>query len=84
LEQRALVEATDFSPAKPLVVAVIPAYNEERFIASVVITALSYADAVIVVDDGSTDRTASLARVWLPDALSSQAPVSARMNSTLL
>jgi diguanylate cyclase (GGDEF)-like protein len=34
LEQRVLVEATDFSPAKPLVVAVIPAYNEERFIAS--------------------------------------------------
>lgn len=63
MEQRVLVEATDFSPAKPLVVAVIPAYNEERFIASVVITALSYADAVIVVDDGSTDRTASLARV---------------------
>lgn len=44
------------------IVAVIPAYNEERFIASVVITARQYADEVIVVDDGSADRTAFLAR----------------------
>lgn len=43
------------------VVAVIPAYNEERFVASVVINARQYADIVIVVDDGSTDRTAFLA-----------------------
>lgn len=39
------------------VVAVIPAYNEERFIASVVFSALENADVVLVVDDGSTDRT---------------------------
>lgn len=47
--------------AAPVVVAVIPAYNEERFIASVILTALQYADRVIVVDDGSTDRTARVA-----------------------
>jgi glycosyltransferase involved in cell wall biosynthesis len=45
------------------VVAVIPAFNEERFIASVVITALQYAQHVIVVDDGSADRTAHIARI---------------------
>jgi glycosyltransferase involved in cell wall biosynthesis len=43
------------------IVAVIPSFNEERFIASVVIKARHYADHVIVVDDGSTDRTAELA-----------------------
>lgn len=43
-------------------VAVIPAHDEERFIGSVVIGARQYADAVIVVDDGSSDRTAMVAR----------------------
>jgi glycosyltransferase involved in cell wall biosynthesis len=42
-------------------VAVIPAYNEERFIGSVVLGARRYADRVIVVDDGSTDATAEVA-----------------------
>lgn len=42
-------------------VAVIPAHNEERFIGSVVLAARQSVDHVIVVDDGSTDRTASLA-----------------------
>jgi glycosyltransferase involved in cell wall biosynthesis len=40
---------------------VIPAYNEERFIGSVVLKARQYAKSVIVVDDGSTDGTAALA-----------------------
>lgn len=44
------------------VVAVIPAYNEERFIGSVVLTTLGYASTVIVVDDGSSDRTAEVAK----------------------
>jgi glycosyltransferase involved in cell wall biosynthesis len=47
--------------ARPRVVAIIPAYNEERFIGSVVLKALQYADAVIVVDDGSTDGTGAIA-----------------------
>ena len=46
---------------EPRIVAVIPAFNEERFIASVVLTALNHASVVIVVDDGSSDRTADLA-----------------------
>jgi glycosyltransferase involved in cell wall biosynthesis len=46
----------------PQVVAVIPAHNEERFIGSVVLKAQKYAVAVIVVDDGSTDATAEVAR----------------------
>ncbi|MCY0878500.1 MAG: glycosyltransferase family 2 protein [Firmicutes bacterium] len=43
------------------VVAVIPAFNEERFIGSVVLAAKKYCNLVIVVDDGSSDRTADLA-----------------------
>lgn len=48
---------------EPSVVAVIPAYNEERFIGSVVLATLNYVQRVIVVDDGSSDRTAQLARM---------------------
>jgi glycosyltransferase involved in cell wall biosynthesis len=43
------------------IVAIIPAYNEERYIGSVVLKAREYADVVLVVDDGSADRTAAIA-----------------------
>jgi glycosyltransferase involved in cell wall biosynthesis len=44
-------------------VVVIPAFNEERFIGSVVIQARKHAATVIVVDDGSQDDTAEIAEV---------------------
>jgi glycosyltransferase involved in cell wall biosynthesis len=44
------------------IVAVIPAYNEERYIGSVVLKVRRYVDAVIVVDDGSVDSTAEIAQ----------------------
>ena len=44
------------------VIVVIPAHDEERFIASVVFQALPIAERVIVVDDGSSDRTAAMAQ----------------------
>jgi glycosyltransferase involved in cell wall biosynthesis len=40
---------------------ILPAYNEEMSIGSVVLLASSYADRVIVIDDGSSDRTAEVA-----------------------
>lgn len=43
------------------ILAIIPAFNEDRFIGSVVLKARRYVDQVIVVDDGSTDETASIA-----------------------
>jgi glycosyltransferase involved in cell wall biosynthesis len=43
-------------------VIVIPAYNEEATVAQVVRDAVRVADAVVVVDDGSRDRTSALAR----------------------
>lgn len=43
-------------------VALIPAYNEERFIGSLVLAVRAYVDQVIVVDDGSRDKTVEIAR----------------------
>ncbi len=44
------------------VVALIPAYNEERCIGSVILRARQHVDEVIVVDDGSRDATALVAQ----------------------
>lgn len=51
-----------FLGQKPFVVAAIPAYNEERTIARLVLQARKYADKVIVCDDGSTDSTLEIAK----------------------
>jgi glycosyltransferase involved in cell wall biosynthesis len=51
----------DMLSERPLVVVGIPAFNEERSIARVVLEAQKYADAVIVCDDGSSDLTGEIA-----------------------
>jgi glycosyltransferase involved in cell wall biosynthesis len=43
-------------------VAIIPCFNEQKAIAEVVSTTRGYLPNVLVVDDGSSDRTAELAR----------------------
>jgi len=48
---------------------VIPAYNEGLVIGSVVLQARQHADHVIVVDDGSLDRTAAIARLAGADVI---------------
>ena len=45
----------------PLVVACIPAYNEERSIGAVVLQSKKYVDRVVVCDDGSGDLTGETA-----------------------
>jgi glycosyltransferase involved in cell wall biosynthesis len=49
--------------ASPMVVVGIPCYNEEVAIGSIVLRASQYADQVVVLDDGSTDKTAEVARL---------------------
>ena len=45
------------------IAVILPAYNEEVSIGSIVLLARKYADRVIVVDEGSTDMTAELAAI---------------------
>jgi len=44
------------------IIAIIPAFNEESTIRSVISETMKWVDQIIVVDDGSTDNTASIAR----------------------
>ncbi|MEM4467006.1 MAG: glycosyltransferase family 2 protein [Nitrososphaerota archaeon] len=46
---------------KPYIIACIPAYNEEKTIAKVILKTKKYVDKVIVCDDGSIDMTAEIA-----------------------
>ena len=52
-----------FGKHKPnmLIVAAIPAFNEEHTIAKLVLEAQKHVDVVLVCDDGSTDSTAEIA-----------------------
>jgi glycosyltransferase involved in cell wall biosynthesis len=50
-------------PSKPKVIAGLPAFNEAKYIGTLVLGARQYVDQVIVVDDGSSDNTASIARL---------------------
>ncbi len=47
-------------PPKKTLVA-IPCFNEEKTIGSLVLKAKKYVDEVLVIDDGSTDKTAEIA-----------------------
>jgi glycosyltransferase involved in cell wall biosynthesis len=51
------------------IAVVIPAHNEERFIGSLVIQTLQFTQRVIVVDDGSEDHTAAVARAAGADVI---------------
>lgn len=53
---------TDDTPI-PKVIAAIPAFNEARTIGSLVLAARCCVDQVVVVDDGSTDRTSDVAKL---------------------
>ena len=48
---------------RPKVIAAIPAHNEEKYIGTTVLKARKYVDEVMVVDDGSTDLTADVAKL---------------------
>ncbi len=44
----------------PRVIVAMPAYNEERYIGTLVLKARKYTDEVLVIDDGSIDGTAEI------------------------
>jgi len=50
-------------PSKPKIIAAMPAYNEGKYVGSLVVQARQYVDEVIVVDDGSTDHTSRVAEL---------------------
>lgn len=52
---------SDNGTAPQKITVILPAFNEEVSIGSVILITKQYVDSVIVVDDGSSDRTAALA-----------------------
>ncbi|NLE09610.1 MAG: glycosyltransferase family 2 protein [Dehalococcoidales bacterium] len=49
--------------ASPKIMIGLPAFNEERTVASIVLQAREITDVVVVVNDGSSDRTEKLAKL---------------------
>lgn len=53
---------TNISKEEYFTIAIIPAYNEEKNIGIVIEKCKKYVDKIIVIDDGSTDNTAGIAK----------------------
>ena len=45
------------------IATILPAYNEELCISGIILGSRKYVDRIIVIDDGSTDNTAEIARL---------------------
>jgi glycosyltransferase involved in cell wall biosynthesis len=58
-----LVQVEDVDVEKKGLFAIIPAFNEEQVIGSVILQTLQHVERVIVVDDGSSDRTSEVAKL---------------------
>jgi len=50
-------------PPQLKILVAMPAYNEEKYIGSLVAEAQQYGDEVLIIDDGSTDGTSKTARL---------------------
>lgn len=55
------ISSEQTSKELPVVIAVIPAYNESSKIGSVIAEASKFVNSIIVVDDGSVDKTKDIA-----------------------
>lgn len=58
-----VLEEVVLTPKKGKFVAIIPAYNEELTIGTVVLKVREHVDKVVVVNDGSADKTSEIARL---------------------
>jgi len=54
------------APSAPRLIAVVPAYNEEPTVLDVLDRLSGLVHELVIVDDGSTDRTRELVQGWLP------------------
>jgi len=55
------IESSPANTSSRPIIAAVPAFNEARFIGSIVIQCRRHADIVLVIDDGSRDQTANIA-----------------------
>ncbi len=53
---------SEYQTRKKSIVICIPAYNEEKTIAKIIIDSKKFSDKIIVVDDGSTDYTPKIVK----------------------
>ena len=52
-------------PSKTRIIAAMPAYNEEKYIGTLVLKTRQYVDEIIVVDDASEDNTELLVKQYI-------------------
>jgi glycosyltransferase involved in cell wall biosynthesis len=57
------MDKTVAKPSKLKVIAGMPAYNESKYVGTMVLSTRQYVDEVVVVDDGSIDNTVEIARL---------------------
>ncbi len=51
------------SENRPKVIVAMPAFNEEKYIGTIILKAKKYADEIVVYDDGSGDDTSQIAQL---------------------
>lgn len=58
---------SSIDPKYPNLTVIVPAYNEEKSIASLILKLKEYAGNIILVDDGSPDETTKIAKYVMSD-----------------